>query len=345
MAVLRILDANLNRALEGLRVVEEYARFVCDNGQAAGQVKRIRHDLVAALASVPRDELLAARDTTGDVGTEVTTTAEYVRGDAVDVAHANLKRVEQSLRALEEYGKILSPQIGQDIERLRYAVYSLAKTIGQPQHRVAQLAEARLYILIDSGPSMSSFIERATLLVDAGAHVLQLRDKQLMDANLLQRARALRTITRGRCLFIMNDRPDLAALADADGVHVGQDELSVQDARRIVGPHALVGVSTHNIEQARQAVANGADYIGCGPTFESKTKAFAMFAGVEFLREVAAEIRIPAFAIGGITLENVGQVLAAGMSRIAVGSAITDAENPAEAAKEFVARLANIPSD
>ena len=103
-----------------------------------------------------------------------------------------------------------------------------------------------------------------------------------------------------KTLFIINDRPDLAALARADGVHVGQEELSVKDARSIVGPETLVGVSTHSIEQARQAVLDGANYIGVGPTFPSGTKQFEQFPGVELLRAVAAEIRLPAFAIGGI---------------------------------------------
>jgi thiamine-phosphate pyrophosphorylase len=170
--------------------------------------------------------------------------------------------------------------------------------------------------------------------------VLQLRDKRLNDRELLARAQALRSLTRGRCLLIINDRPDIAVLADADGVHVGQDELTVRDARKVVGPRGLVGVSTHTIEQARQTAAAGADYIGCGPTFPSTTKQFAEFPGVEFLRRVAGEIRIPAFAIGGITLANLDEVLAAGGTRVAVSGAITNSTSPAEAVDAFRARLA-----
>jgi thiamine-phosphate pyrophosphorylase len=133
----------------------------------------------------------------------------------------------------------------------------------------------------------------------------------------------------------MNDRPDLAVLTDADGVHVGQEELSVRDARRIVGPGRLVGVSTHTIEQARQAVLDGADYIGVGPVFPSQTKQFGSFAGLQFVREAAGEITLPAFAIGGITTENVAEVLAAGATRIAVSAAICAAEDPGEAAREL----------
>jgi thiamine-phosphate pyrophosphorylase len=170
--------------------------------------------------------------------------------------------------------------------------------------------------------------------------VLQLRDKNLPDRQLLDRARTLRAITRGTStLFIMNDRPDLAALSGADGVHVGQDELTVKDARRILGPDGLVGVSTHSVEQARSAVLDGADYIGVGPTFPSGTKKFAEFTGTALLRAVAPEIRLPAFAIGGIDAKNLSEVLATGFTRVAVSGAVTTANDPATAASELLGLL------
>jgi thiamine-phosphate pyrophosphorylase len=137
----------------------------------------------------------------------------------------------------------------------------------------------------------------------------------------------------------MNDRPDLAVLAQADGVHLGQEELSVKDARRIVGPEMLIGVSTHSIKQARQAVLDGANYIGVGPTFPSTTKNFETFPGLDLLRAVATEIRLPAFAIGGITLENLPQVLATGIQRVAMSGAITGIENPENSVHEFLKML------
>ena len=163
-----------------------------------------------------------------------------------------------------------------------------------------------------------------------------MRDKRLADRELLDRARQLRQLTLGTStLLVINDRPDLAALARADGVHMGQEELSVKDARSIVGPEALIGVSTHSIEQARQAVLDGANYLGVGPTFPSGTKQFDRFPGLELLRAVAAEIRLPAFAIGGIARKNLDQVKSAGFRRIAVGGAILGAEDPVQAAREM----------
>ncbi len=142
-----------------------------------------------------------------------------------------------------------------------------------------------------------------------------------------------------RPLIIINDRPDIAAVAGADGVHLGQDGMSVSDARRIVGPRALIGISTHSIEQARTAVLAGANYIGVGPTFPSSTKHFPEFPGVSLLEQVARETRLPAFAIGGINAQNIDQVVAAGFTRIAVGSAVTDAPDPRIAAAELRAML------
>jgi thiamine-phosphate pyrophosphorylase len=197
-----------------------------------------------------------------------------------------------------------------------------------------------LYVLLDGRASEGEFARLVEALVQGGVHALQLRDKTLTDGDLLSRARILRKRTEGtETLFIMNDRPDLAALSHADGVHVGQDELSVKDARAIVGPRALIGVSTHSIEQARQAVLDGANYIGVGPVFESQTKQFYKFPGLELVRSVAAEIKLPAFAIGGVTLGNIGEVLATGATRVAVSGAIVNAENPDAAARIFLARL------
>jgi thiamine-phosphate pyrophosphorylase len=203
-----------------------------------------------------------------------------------------------------------------------------------------RLAAARLYILIDGTADAAEFESRAMALVAAGAPVLQLRDKSLQDRELLERARTLRQITQGTLtLFIMNDRPDLAVLSDADGVHVGQEELTVADVRRVVGPNSLVGVSTHSITQARRAVADGADYLGCGPTFPSTTKTFEDFPGTRFLREVAAEVDLPAFAIGGISLGSLGEVIRTGIRRVAVSRAIVGAADPAAEVHQFLQQL------
>jgi thiamine-phosphate pyrophosphorylase len=329
MAALRILDANFNRATEGLRVIEEYARFALDHLALSERCKSLRHRLMVSLQARKLGiDFLSARDTTGDVGCQIGMSTEYQRSSLTDVVQASFQRVQQALRSIEEYGKTMHADLARDVEALRYETYTLEKAMLREPSAASQLiASSRLYVLIDGGPSESAFAEQVNALISAGVDILQLRDKHLDDRTLLIRARQLWQLTEGSgTLFIMNDRPDLAALAHADGVHVGQEELPVSEVRKIVGPDLLIGVSTHNIEQARQAVADGADYIGCGPTFPSQTKSFDHYPGLGFLRQVAAEIKLPAFAIGGIELGNVEQVLATGIKRVAVSGAATAAD-------------------
>jgi thiamine-phosphate pyrophosphorylase len=339
LAALRIVDANFNRAAEALRVLEDYCRFGLEDGHLTKCWKVLRHSLAKIQSSIPAQDLLSSRETTADVGTTAKTDQELSRDSIRHVAQASCKRLEQALRSLEEYAKVLAFP-AQELEVLRYQTYTLEKATLLTADSQQRLADARLYVLTDGGDSPSSFAKRALDLCQAGASFVQLRDKRMGDRELLERARQLRQITR-TCgtLFILNDRPDLAVLAAADGVHVGQDELTIQDVRRIVGPDMLVGVSTHTLEQARQAVLAGASYIGCGPTFPSGTKRFDSFSGLPFLQEVAAEISLPAFAIGGISGENVGEVLKTGIRRVAVGGAVTGAQEPGIAIRELQSRL------
>jgi thiamine-phosphate pyrophosphorylase len=354
LGALRIIDANYNRASEGLRVVEEYCRFLLGDHFLTSQCKHLRHDLAEALAVIPQAGLSAARDTQGDVGTTVTASQEQTRGSLRDVVTANWRRVEQALRAIEEYAKVLQLERAQRIEQLRYQAYTLAKACDITSASRDLLEHARLYVLIDGGNSQAQFEASVEVLIAAGVQVIQLRDKRLDDRTLLDRARSLSQIVREsdrqaavttphtrqpRPLVIINDRPDIAVLAQADGVHIGQDELKLADARGIVGPDMLIGVSTHTLQQARQAVLDGANYLGCGPTFHSDTKDFAQLAGLEFLSEVFGEISLPAFAIGGITDENLPQVLATGFTRIAVSGAISTAADPTREAQQLLALL------
>lgn len=345
MAVWRALDAAGNRAREGLRVVEDYLRFGLDDRHLTEQLKSLRHALSTVVEQMPVAQRLAARDTRADVGTNITLRSESQRDDAESVVVASLKRTGEALRSLEEFGKVVDPAWAMHFERLRYRLYTLEKAIGLTTESVKRLEKALLYVLLDGRESMPAFERLAQDLIAAGVDIVQLRDKQLSDRQLLMRGQALRTLTRSTdTLYIMNDRPDLAVLTGADGVHVGQDELTVKQTRQIVGPRMLVGVSTHSLAQAQQAVLDGANYIGVGPTFPSSTKQFTAFGGTELLRSVGDTIRLPAFAIGGITLELLDEALATGMCRVAVGAAITQSSAPGDAARAFQERIAKFVS-
>lgn len=357
-SAIRVLDAAANRAVEGMRVVEDFARFVLDDAYLTHLLKSLRHDLAEAVLTEMGETRQALRETQVDVGTSIAVPSESHRSDSYDVCSASCERVKQSLRSLEEYGKTVSQHFASRCEVLRYRWYTLEKALALTHHSRQRLSEANLCVLIDGGTTLEEFEIFAQQLIEAGVPMIQLRDKQLCDRELIERANTLcklahraRVPSQGdtarserATLVILNDRADVAAATNADGVHLGQDDLPVKAAREILGAHKLIGVSTHNIEQARAAVLTGANYLGVGPTFPSHTKAFAEFAGAEFLQQVAAEITLPAFAIGGIGLENLNIVLNTGIQRVAVSEAVAAATDPAKAARSLRQALATSQS-
>ncbi len=342
----RILDASANRAAEGLRVVEDYVRFVLDDSHLTQLLKQLRHDLAQACAALPHADRCAARDTQHDVGTEISTDAESERTDAWDVCLASFERTKQSLRSLEEFSKVDSPDLAGCFEAQRYRLYTLEKAIGITHNSGSRLGDTNLCVLIDCMNTVAKFSGLVEQLLNADVGMIQLRDDKLSDRELLNRAKTLISQTTKRrdssrppltqTLTIINNRPDIAAATGADGVHLGQEDLSVMAARTILGPRKLIGISTHSIEQARRAVLDGANYLGAGPTFPSSTKSFDAFPGLDYLREVTAEISLPTFAIGGIQAENLPQVLQAGITRVAVSGAVARTPNPGETASELL---------
>ena len=333
----RIVDVNLNRARESLRVLDDYARFVLNDAFLTARFKQLRHRLAEASTALPQHLLLGSRDTRADVGTELTGDGEYSRPSAAKVAAINAKRLQESLRSSEEFGKVLSVPFAKAAEAIRYEAYSLEQTLVRGCSVAERLQSARLYVLLTGSQCEAALDWTIAEAASGGATIFQLREKDLTDREMLDRARRMRGWTRkANALFIVNDRPDIAKLSEADGVHLGQDDLSVAAARKIVGPEALIGVSTHTIDQVRAAILDGADYLGIGPTFPSTTKDFGELAGLDFIRRVAAETSWPAFALGGITPTNVQEVVAAGARRIAVSAAIAKAGDPAAVAQAFL---------
>ncbi|HYH27427.1 MAG TPA: thiamine phosphate synthase [Actinomycetota bacterium] len=205
------------------------------------------------------------------------------------------------------------------------------------EERRARLAHARLYLVCDGRrPDLEDFLAR---VLEAGVDVVQLRDKEADDAELLRAGHTFRdAAARHHALFVVNDRPDLVSSLGADGVHLGQEDLSVEEARRVLGEEPLIGLSNHTPEQLNQA-GPAADYVCVGPVWETPTKPGRLAAGLDLVRHAAANERRPWFAIGGIDLGNVDEVVEAGASRIVVVRAITEAPDPAAAAGSLLEAL------
>lgn len=343
VSMLRILDAAANRTLEGIRVVEDIVRFGRDDRHLTECLKDLRHKVGSTVTSMLSADRTRARDTLADVGTTIKTDDELSRSNLNEIVSANLHRAQEGLRTLAEVAKAVTPEAAQVLESARYELYTIEKAVINTDRNLQQLENTRLYVLIDGQSRPAEFDTLVRRLMSSAVDAIQLRDKNLDDRTLLARAKQLVQITKSKTsnndksatLAIINDRADIAAAADADGVHVGQDELPVTAARSILGTDRLIGVSTHNIDQARQAVLEGADYIGVGPTFPSQTKNFDDFPGLTLVQQVASEIRLPAFAIGGINAKNVNEVIQAGLTRVAVSAAVAKADDPATAANRL----------
>ncbi len=327
--VARILDAGANRVREALRTLEDYSRFALNDTTITRLYKEMRHAFADAVQLLPAGQLLHSRDTLGDVGTSINTVNEWERPTLLAVAQANAKRLQEALRSLEEFGKTISAEFAQRVEKIRYESYTLERALILGEDSRTRLANARLYLLATDSACRASLVGTVKEAVLGGVQIVQLREKELDDRALLAVAYDLRQVTRETgALFIVNDRPDIARLVEADGVHLGQDDMPIREARRIIGSQMLIGLSTHNLDQLQQAILEGADYVGVGPTFDSSTKSFESLAGLDYVRAASAATSLPAFAIGGINAENLPEVLAAGCRRVALSHAICAAEDP-----------------
>jgi thiamine-phosphate pyrophosphorylase len=338
--LLRLLDANANRAREALRVLEDYARFVLDDRCHSAALKDLRHELADATREDLPDAVLQ-RDTPGDVGTGNKTASELTRSDLSEVITAAGKRAGEALRAIEECLKTISPDRAAQVEQLRYRLYDI-------EHQLAftlrpdplRFADVRLYVLITESCCRRPWLEAAEEAILGGADCLQLREKDLESGELLTRARQLVNLCQSYdVISIINDRPDIAILSGADGVHLGQTDLPAREVRKLLGHRKILGISTHRIEQAKQALLDGADYLGVGPFFRSPTKSRDFVAGPEYARQVVEQVPLPAIAIAGITTDNVDEVLATGVQAVAVTAAVIGQEDIRGAAARLKAKL------
>lgn len=333
--VLRVIDVNRNRTLEALRVVEEHARFVAEDRGAARAAKALRHRLQQALDRPELREALAARDVAGDLGHPSVAPDTRPRTSAAEVLGANLSRAKEGLRALEEYAKVAAPAASVPLSECRYALYALEQQAlaGPPS-----LAGREVYALLGGGAGRAPVAEQLEALLAGGVRLFQLREKALADRALLELAQALvARCAESDAWLIVNDRPDLAQLAGASGVHLGRDDLPAAAARRIVGPRQHVGASAHDRAELEAALDEGASYLGYGTLFASPTKPELGAQGLAGLSELARECPLPIYGIGGVTRANAAEVIAAGAHGVCVGSELLDAPDPEAAARELVA--------
>ncbi|MEC4802948.1 MAG: thiamine phosphate synthase [Jaaginema sp. PMC 1079.18] len=335
-AIYRILDANLDRAREGLRIVEEWCRLGLNDRQLASECKQMRQEL----GSWHDSTLRQARDTPGDPGTSLSHPQEEKRLSVEALLQANLCRVEEALRVLEEYAKLYKPAMALGCKQMRYRTYTLESALLASQRR-ERLKQASLYLVTTPSETLLETVEAA---LQGGLSLVQYRSKEADDRQRYAEAQALCELChRYDALFLVNDRVDIAIAVNADGVHLGQQDAPIAVARDLLGKERIIGRSTTNETEMQNAIAEGADYIGVGPVYATPTKAGKKPAGLEYVRYAAQNCPIPWYCIGGIDPKNVPEVVGAGGDRVAVVRAIMQAEQPTLVTQYFLSQLHKKP--
>ena len=336
----RIIDANLNRVNEGLRCVEEYARFTLNNENLTKKLKNIRHE-ISIFFDKNYDNLISSRDTLHDVGTSIENISK--KNENTNVLRANLKRVQEGLRVLSEYGHLS--------DKYRYEIYIIEKEITelismkqQTNIKNVLLKDKNIYLITssDNFSSQNEFLDKVAQILNAGVKIIKYREKNKSASEIIKTGQALRQLcSMYNALFIVNDRVDIAKILDSDGVHLGQDDIPIKEARKILGEDKIIGISTHKPDDAITAQQNGADYIGVGPVFKTPTKPNTTPVGLEYVKWVKENINIPFYAIGSIDENNVDSVIKAGADRIAVIRALMNSKNPEKTVKKFMEEINN----
>lgn len=318
----RIVDANINRVTEGLRVVEDICRYAWNDQRLSLGARDIRHRACRALK---REDYIPFRDTQGDVLAPGQGVPGAGHGDTRALAQANLKRAQEGLRVLEEVFRTEDEGLAGAFEELRYCAYRLERDILSGKRKTPGRG---LYLILDAASHRFGEIARAASLADIPA--VQLRCKDASDRVFLEKALELRGILSGKpTLFIVNDRVDIALLSGADGVHLGQHDIDPLHARELMGAEAVIGLSTHNAEEVKKAASKSVDYIGFGPVFEPFSKNdHEPLAGVDALCEAVKLSSVPVFAIGGITAQRAAGLRTTGCRGVASIGAVERAEDP-----------------
>ncbi len=338
----RGIDAGLNRLGEALRTVEDRLRFDRSLPEFPGRWRELRLEVARLRSEIERrwGPLSLWRDVRGDPGAPKEGVLGPERRDAEDLLAANLARSREAARSVEEALRTALPELAGAAERLRYAIYEAESAATGLLCRGQRVKRVRLYVLLTTALASRPLVETAALAIDGGAQMVQLREKQMPPGELLPLARELREVTAERQVpLIINDHVEIAALCGADGVHQGQQDLPPQEVRKILGVHALVGVSTHAPDQAVQAERDGADYIGVGPIYATETKKHRAPVGTGAIRAAQRAVSIPGFAIGNINRETLKTVLEAGARRVAVCTGIIAQQDIAGTASWFREQL------
>jgi len=320
-----VMDANINRCIEGIRVCEDIFRFSVKN-LLSSEFKNLRHKITGIISVISSGALLNSRDVFKDEQKFVNTYSEMKRESVKDIFRSNIRRSIEASRVIEEFSKSIHPDIASGFQEIRFALYDIEKRGWELLEKREQMDKFRfsLYAIIDSAfVPEGQMVETSKILADSGADIIQLRMKDASGRDYLSMSEKISAVCRDKdVLFIVNDRVDIAMICGAHGIHLGQDDVPVYNARSISGGSLITGISTSSLDEA--AAVTDADYIAIGPVFPTSSKDGSMLdgVGIETVKKVCSITDKPVVAIGGITESNAEILMQAGVSSLSVISAL-----------------------
>ena len=331
--IAQLIDANLDRAREGLRVMEDWCRFGLKRSDFSIQIKDWRQQLGLHHHNIYRN----ARLTSNDPAMGVTHPLQKGRLTPEAVFIANSSRVQEALRVIEEFTRITDPKLCEVATKIRYETYTIEIKVldtTECMHKRQTLKDCSVYLITTNRRDLEEVVLQA---LKAGVKIVQYREKYLNDYEKVLQAKCLASLCKKyNSLFIVNDRVDIALAVDADGIHLGQEDIPTKIARELLGAKKIIGRSTHCLKDIKNAEKEGCDYIGIGPIFTSETKNELNPIGIDYLRKGLEETLLPAFAIGGINSSNINKLNKLNNLRIAVSNAIINSNDPFSKTEELL---------
>ena len=338
LRIYQIIDANLDRAREGLRVLEDWARFGLGEEEYVARIKNFRQ----ILGKNHLDVYKQSRNHVDDKCKGLTHQEQMNRKTSEQIISTNSGRVQEALRVIEEFSRLHNHELSKIASKIRYEIYTLEVDLlglSKFKHSEEILKENDLYVITYQKENLLEIIEE---ILSAGVKIIQHRFKKGTDKDNLQEAIQIKNICKKyNSLFIINDRVDIALASDADGIHLGQDDLDIKTARKLLGNSKIIGISANNEIDICNAINEGCDYIGIGPVFETATKKNKKPIGIEKIKTLTKDLNIPWFAIGGIKTNNISHLKSNGFKKVALVSQLMNSEDPKEQAMIILKELSH----
>ncbi|KGF96640.1 Thiamin-phosphate pyrophosphorylase [Prochlorococcus marinus str. MIT 9201] len=338
LRIYQIIDANLDRAREGLRVLEDWSRFGLGKDKYVKRFKNFRQILGKNHLEVYKQ----SRNHVEDKCKGLTHKEQINRKTAEQIISSNSGRVQEALRVIEEFSRLHNHELSKIASEIRYEIYTIEidlLNLSQCKKSEQILKENDLYVITDQKDNLLEIIEEILI---AGVRIIQHRFKTGTDKDHLQKAIQIKNLCkRYDSLFIVNDRIDIALASNADGIHLGQDDFDLKTARKLLGYSKIIGISANNEIDISNAIKQGCNYIGIGPIFETTTKKDKKPIGIEKIKTLTKDLNIPWFAIGGIKLNNISYLKKNGVKKVALVSQLMNSKDPKEDAIMFIKELSH----